>query len=41
MVEESKNYAPLNKETEKMLRDFFRPYNEKLENLLGFKFGWE
>ncbi len=33
-------YPPMNPETRKRLSDYFRPYNQELEELLGMKFNW-
>jgi hypothetical protein len=33
-------YPPLARETRKLLRDFFAPYNDKLYALLGEDYGW-
>jgi hypothetical protein len=34
-------YPPLARETRKLLRDFFAPYNDKLYALLGEDYGWQ
>jgi len=33
-------YEEMNSETRKILFDFYKPYNEELENFLGKKFNW-
>lgn len=35
------DYPPLNPETREYLVNYFKPYNQELENLLGRKFNWE
>lgn len=35
------DYPPMKPETRRELRAFFRPYNERLYDLLGVDFGWE
>lgn len=34
-------YPPMNSATRKILADYFRPYNEKLYSLLGYRFDWD
>ncbi|MDH3765155.1 MAG: sulfotransferase domain-containing protein, partial [Nitrosopumilus sp.] len=33
-------YSSINSDTKKMLEDFFKPYNEKLYDLLNINFDW-
>jgi hypothetical protein len=35
------NYKSVDVEVYKILVDFYRPYNQELEDLLGMKFGWD
>jgi hypothetical protein len=35
------SYPPMNPETRRELAEFFRPYNQRLYDLLGVDFGWE
>ena len=35
------DYPPLSNETRADLREFFRPYNERLYKLIGRDLGWE
>lgn len=34
------DYPPMNPKTKQALKEYFKPYNEELEVLLGRKFGW-
>ena len=34
-------YVKINSETEKYLKDYFKPYNKQLEDLLDMKFRWD
>jgi hypothetical protein len=35
------SYPPVNQSIRNWLRDYFRPYNQQLEDYLGRKFDWE
>ena len=37
----SHSYRPMNPDTRKELSDYFRPYNQQLEELLNMKFNWD
>jgi hypothetical protein len=34
-------YAPLEPEVDQRLREYFRPHNQRLYEMVGFNFGWE
>ena len=35
------NYKPMNKNTRRLLVEYFKPYNEKLYKFLNQKFDWD
>lgn len=37
----SRSYLPLENSTRLMLKSYFKPYNQELEEFLGFKFNWD
>ncbi len=40
-LKKAEDYRKMNPETRSLLESFFRPWNEKLSELTGMKFGWE
>lgn len=35
------DYVPLQNKTRELLKDFFKPYNERLFEILGERFDWD
>ena len=40
-IDRHTNYPSMDKELREELQDYFRPYNQALEELLGMEFGWD